>query len=259
MGIRYVQARRIVEIVGSQKLNGRMVMLGRQDWKPTSRPRPSEIFQKKVHQYYPDLSIEELRGKDGFAENFFQKIGFDQVDSIDFSDFEGASIVADLGGQIPEEYHGQFDFVYDGGTCEHVFELANAYRNIDRLLKPGGVFMAHSPSNNFVTHGFFQISPEVVYGFWVKAMGYEALTVKLIPSKLRNIGQEYGVSNPLESNRRMVMRRRPAPGMPLLLDYAVRKPLDGSTSHNRAMQSDYVVRWEKFNQKNDDEESKAGS
>ena len=90
------------------------------------------------------------------------------MDSIDFSDFEDASIIQDLSAPLPKKLERKFDVIYDGGTCEHIFDLPTAYRNIDKMLKAGGVLIGHSPCNNWVNHSFYQINPEMVYGFWEK-------------------------------------------------------------------------------------------
>ncbi len=67
--------------------------------------------------------------------NYF---GDGRYKAIDVSDYEGADIVCDLCGAIPEELHNSFDFVYDGSCLDNVFNPAAALCNISRLLRPGG-------------------------------------------------------------------------------------------------------------------------
>jgi SAM-dependent methyltransferase len=49
--------------------------------------------------------------------------------------------------------------VFDGGTLEHVFDVANALRTVCRFTKPGGRVVHLSPLSNCVDHGFYSFSP----------------------------------------------------------------------------------------------------
>jgi len=44
---------------------------------------------------------------------------------MDYSDYEGAEIILDPNNIVLQEYHEKFDVVFDGGTCEHVFNVPN--------------------------------------------------------------------------------------------------------------------------------------
>lgn len=54
-------------------------------------------------------------------EEFFQSLGFSSIDSMDCSEYEGASIICNLNSDIPEELYNRFDVIYDGGSTEHMF------------------------------------------------------------------------------------------------------------------------------------------
>ena len=60
------------------------------------------------------------------------------VHCMDQSDYEGADIIWDLGYPVPDELHGRFDFIYDGGCLDNMFNPAQAIMNFTRMLKPGG-------------------------------------------------------------------------------------------------------------------------
>ena len=139
MSIVDVLAARLIEDVKFNDLSGSFLMLGRQDWIGARRSASAALFREALQKYLPGVSEADLcNPDDGYSETFFRKLGFSEVDSLDFSGFEGASIVQDLAGDLPENLVGRFDVIYDGGTCEHVFDLPTAYRNIDKMLKPGG-------------------------------------------------------------------------------------------------------------------------
>src|SRR5262245_52181276 len=57
-----------------------------------------------------------------FSEPLFRALGADTVESMDASEFEGATIIHDLNLPIPARLREQFDVVYDGGSLEHVFD-----------------------------------------------------------------------------------------------------------------------------------------
>jgi SAM-dependent methyltransferase len=104
----------------------------------------------------------------------FSALGFQTVDSLDFVGNETPSIVHDLNQPVPAEFCGRWSVIYDGGTLEHVFDIAAAFRNIHRMLKPGGIAIHENPTNHFVDHGMWQVNPTAVVDFY-SANGYEIL------------------------------------------------------------------------------------
>jgi SAM-dependent methyltransferase len=97
----------------------------------------------------------------------FNLLGFHDVQSLDVSSFEGATLIGDLNDPDGAGRLGQkFDFVFDGGTLEHVFHVPNALKNIHDLLRVGGCVLHWSPSNNHVDHGFYQFSPTLYYDYY---------------------------------------------------------------------------------------------
>ena len=246
MAIPDILAVRLIETVSRNALGGRFLMLGRQDWIGKRRSKSAELLDKALEVYLPGVSEDDLRNTgDKYSETFFFKLGFETVDSLDYSGFEGASIVQDLGGELDPALEARFDVIYDGGTCEHVFDLPTAYRNIDRMLKPGGVLIAHSPANNWINHGFYQITPEIVYGFWSAAMGYEILHCELQPLRPYAAEKVVTTTNPLLTGKRPRLKGKLDKGVPVILNYGVRKPEELRQSENVAVkQTDYAKRWE---------------
>ncbi|MEM6794405.1 MAG: class I SAM-dependent methyltransferase [Acidobacteriota bacterium] len=110
---------------------------------------------------------------------FFSRLGFGEVLSLDAAPWEGADVIADLNKPVPEELHGRFDLVFEGGTLQSVFHLPNALSNIHRLLKPGGrIVHAMTPSHNQVDLGFFMFSPTYFHDFYT-ANGWKLETMLL--------------------------------------------------------------------------------
>ena len=245
MAISDTLAARIMDVVCEYNLGGNIVMLGRQRWIGKRRKRSAALFDTTLERHFPGLTENDLKNAgDHFCETFFRKIGFDKIDSMDVSDFEDASIVQDLAAELPHELTGRFDVVYDGGTCEHVFDLPTAYRNIHKMLKPGGVLIGHSPCNNWINHGFYQITPEMVYGFWEKTLGYEVLQCALQPMLPMFANRVVTTSNPNRTGVRPRLQGK-LPEGPVILTYAVRKPLEGAgDGSDKVYQTDYQKRWD---------------
>lgn len=244
MAIPDILATRLIEIVKENDLSGRIAMLGRQRWVGTRRGASAELFAKAIKTHLPGLEESDLVNPDNeYSETFFEKLGFSKVDSIDYSEFENASIVQDLAGSLPKKLKSKFDVIYDGGTCEHIFDLPSAYRNIHRMLKPGGVLIGHSPCNNWVNHSFYQINPEMVYGFWESTMGYELLHCSLQPLRPAFAKKVVTTTNPNETGVRPRLSADLAAGG-IILNYAVRKPAKEKVAASKVYQSDYKNRWD---------------
>lgn len=115
---------------------------------------------------------------DHFSDHrsFFSMLGYAEVKSLDISAYEGAEIVGDLNDpDLPGKIGETFDLVYDCGTLEHIFDITHALRSMDRMVRPGGVAVHASPTNGFMDHGFWQLSPDMFRAFY-SAKGYRMLT-----------------------------------------------------------------------------------
>jgi hypothetical protein len=89
---------------------------------------------------------------------FLSRLGFSEVESLDVSDYEGATHVFDPNSEnLPEHLTGRFDAVLNGGTLGHVFHVPNALTSITRMLRPHGMVIHILPCNGWVNHGFYQI------------------------------------------------------------------------------------------------------
>lgn len=109
----------------------------------------------------------------------FRALGFDVVESVDYSDYEEANHILDFNIPITQEFHERYDVIFDGGTLEHIFNFPECLKNIYRMLKPGGLVIHLSPSSNHVDHGFYMFSPTVFHDYYA-ANNYEIVRSFLI-------------------------------------------------------------------------------
>ena len=100
------------------------------------------------------------------TEEFYKRFGFEEVHTLDVSPYQGASHIHDLNYPLPRELAGQYDTVLSGGTLEHVFDVANAVKCLAEMVKVGGTVVCGAPMNNWIDHGFYQISPTLKFDFF---------------------------------------------------------------------------------------------
>src|SRR4029079_542898 len=106
-------------------------------------------------------NIDQVNFKDEYSEPLFEILGAKNVQSMDFSSYENASIIHDLNNPVPKDLHKKFTCVVDGGTLEHIFNFPVAIKSCMQMLSVGGHFIGISPVNNQMGHGFYQFSPEL--------------------------------------------------------------------------------------------------
>jgi SAM-dependent methyltransferase len=113
------------------------------------------------------------------GEALFRQLGFEKIDVLDVSTFEGATIQFDLNSdETPVNLVERFDVIIDHGTLEHVFHLPNALRNLFRMLRAGGRVVHSAPSGNFFDHGFYMFQPTLFLDYYT-ANGWDIKAVKV--------------------------------------------------------------------------------
>ncbi|WP_426424235.1 hypothetical protein [Bradyrhizobium genosp. A] len=176
MGINAQVANVIAYLKANNFLGDEILSLGRQD---------SSFSLKDLHSVNRNVgagwteSQMEASVKDPSAETFLNLSGFKVSRATDASDFEGADIVQDLNLPIPEHLQDTTSFFYDGGTLEHVFNVATSFKNVFDLLKVGGIALFAPPANNQCGHEFYQFSPELFFRV-LSANGFDSIHVYLV-------------------------------------------------------------------------------
>lgn len=120
------------------------------------------------------------------AVDMFRMLGYGEVLSLDISDYEDADIIFDLTCPLlPEELENSFDYIIDGGTLEHTYNVPNVLANITKLLRLNGKVMHIVPANNSMTHGLYTFSPNLLTSFYEKN-GFDVIDSRILV-KDRNI------------------------------------------------------------------------
>jgi hypothetical protein len=139
-----------------------------------------EMFDRFAVPLADEQIATTLRGD--FAEGLFQTLGAQRVDSMDASAYEGATVIHDLNRPIPDTLKQRYTCVIDFGTMEHVFNFPTALQNATDLLEVGGSFLSATVANNFLGHGFYQLSPELFMQY-LPANGFTDVEVFLVPHR----------------------------------------------------------------------------
>lgn len=184
-------------------------------------------------------------GEDAYADGVFRgALGATTLDSLDVSDYEGATRVHDMNLPSPVAWDECADTVLDGGALEHVFNFPTALASCMRMVRTGGHLALVTVANNNCGHGFYQFSPELFFRALSPQYGFETIRVIAVPhlypgSELGGIGRWYDVRDPADLGERVVIMN--GRGVSLLV--LARKSRHLVPFSPAPQQSDYTVLW----------------
>jgi len=87
---------------------------------------------------------------------------------LDLMPLPGVDVVADLNGRLPFEDNA-FDAVHADQVLEHVRDLVGLIYEVHRILRPGGIFVAHLP---YFRSSWAHIDPTHVRSFTINTLDY---------------------------------------------------------------------------------------
>ena len=170
------------------------------------------------------------------STDFLQFLGAEEIRAMDFSDYEGASILHDLNKPVGDELKNKFTFVLDGGTTEHVFNFPTALANAMEMVAVGGHLVIITGGNNFLGHGFYQFSPELFYRALSAENGFEVK--RLVAAEVG--GRWFEVADPQTVKSRVELIN----DQPTYLMVLAQKLASVPLFVNAPQQSDYVEMWQ---------------
>ena len=230
---------RLVDLSTRFRPEGRTLMLGRQKFVPPERF--AWRYERMLSDAGLDLRLADLVQDDGYAETLFRKLGFGDAETLDFSPYEGGSIIHDLNSPVEKKLEKKFGLIFDGGTIEHVFNVPVALESAFRMLKVGGRFVSANGLNGWHGHGLYQFNPELVWSFWGRGCGCTVHDCRAIQKTPRGTGAQISLPDPAERGRRLRLGRM-VPAGRIYLYYEVER-VTASTLKGRVLQSDYEVSW----------------
>jgi hypothetical protein len=182
-----------------------------------------------------------------YADTFWTAfLGAQEVHTLDYSDYEGATWIHDMNQPVAESLHNRFDAVIEAGSLEHVFNFPVAIRNLMLMAKPGGSVFITTVANNLCGHGFYQFSPELMYRIFTPENGFELPRVVLLEGvypgvELRPIRAAYQVADPASVAERVGLQC----SRPVMMMVDAKKARACTPFEQFPQQSDYVVAWQK--------------
>jgi hypothetical protein len=200
----------------------------------------SEHYIKKQLDYFGVALNNSVPDTGGYAESLFRRLGADVTDSIDYSDYEHATIIHDLNKPLAPSLKGRYTAVIDGGTIEHVFNFPVAISNCMQSMRTGGHYIGITPVNNLMGHGFYQFSPELYYRVFSESNGFEVIKM-IIAASGRNgdFSDWYEVTDPAKvGSRATIINCRPT-----YLFVLARKNEEKEIFATTPQQSDYGIKW----------------
>jgi len=153
----------------------RLGTIGRQDFKLTRHELPPIVQAFGLSESPDDVMA---RGREN-VDRVYEMCGAQEVEAIDASDYEGATIVHDLNEPIGPKLKRRFTTLVDIGSIEHIFNFPQVIRNYMEMVAEGGHLIIATCGNNLLGHGFYQFSPELFYRVLSSQNGYEVLGLHL--------------------------------------------------------------------------------
>jgi hypothetical protein len=172
-----------------------------------------------------------------YADAFLRTSGIEKVDVLDISDYEGANVIHDLNVRIPGAMR-KYPLVIDIGTLEHVFNINQGLENIKYLCEPDGLVLMMSPANNWLGHGFYQFSPELLFRAFDNSLGWDVKAMFIVKKSLSRT-RWYEVQDPRKTRRRGNLYSNG----PTYVAMIARKLRESETIMS-LQQSDYVSAWD---------------
>jgi SAM-dependent methyltransferase len=127
------------------------------------QPATAAALIDEVFRYAPSDTTNQ--------QAFYRIFGFYHYESCDALDRRAQHRI-DLNFPVPQL--GPFDCVTNFGTSEHVFNIAEVFSSVHRLLRPGGIALHVLPCCGDVNHGFYSVHP-TLYSDIARVNGYDVV------------------------------------------------------------------------------------
>ncbi len=178
-----------------------------------------------------------LKADNFYVDNLLRLLGAEKIDSMDYSDYEQASIIHDLNKPIEASLKNQYSLVLDIGTIEHVFNAPVAMKALMEMVEQGGKLIISTTGNNQPGHGFYQFSPEFFFRTLTEENGYRIDSIFV--QECFEGGRTYEIRDPLQMRKRATYCSWAEMDITVIATRIAVKPIFEETPQ----QSDYVIAW----------------
>ncbi len=135
-------AKMILSEHARRPITGNLVMGGRQTVVPSIEEIREYMAEFGIPERETEFEIDQdtlaATGEGILDRNFFSMFTDAKFHSIDVTDYENAEIIHDMNYPLPDKFKGNFDFIFDGGVMDNIFNPAQFLMNCSELLRPGG-------------------------------------------------------------------------------------------------------------------------
>jgi hypothetical protein len=199
------------------------------------------VFETFGYQFDAQEIESMMTQSNGYAEHLLKGLGAVQVNSFDNSEYEGATYIHDMNQELPVRFIGQYTTVFDGGSLEHIFNFPTALKNCMEMISVGGHYLALTPGNNLLGHGFYQFSPELYFSVFTEDNGFALIDVIAFEYKphVKWNARWYSVKSPLDVRGRVELTNSDRVNLLVL----ARKVAPAKIFRTIPQQSDYLAMW----------------
>ena len=125
-------------------------------------------MMKKVREEYSDGSSCAILGDchiyNETYKSFAEKMNFSRIDTFDING--NPTYKVDLNEELPEQFHGVYDWVIDSGTIYCCFDVSTVFKNMLLMLKNKGCVVHTSNLTGWFGRGFYSVSPALFRDFY---------------------------------------------------------------------------------------------
>ena len=178
-------------------LHGRVLTLGRQNVR-LSLDKTVRILKdvgveidptvvNKIRVSEKDNDTRYSNSKNVTDKQLFELLGAQKVEALDITDYEQAEIIHNLNYPMSQEHFGKYDYIIDGGTFDHLFDVKTAFENVTGLLNVNGTILMWNGASNFTGAAYLSYAPDFFYDYFIEN---EFSDVRVYLAELRRQAQD---------------------------------------------------------------------
>lgn len=188
----------------------------------------------------PDLAaaVQPLTQTGYYEEILSAVFGAQELDAIDASSYEGASLLHDMNQRI--DTPKRFTAILDFGCLEHIFNFPVAIDNLINLCEVNGHILHYLPANNCCGHGFYQFSPELFFSLYSADRGFSGTRVFFVEWQ-DDPSVWFEIKSPADLHKRVTIANH-YEGYLLVMTKRLANAM--SPLSTAPQQSDYIETWE---------------